>query len=170
MLDGVVDVVRRHVDRQPDGVAAELLDLRLHPVIQAEARRAESSCSGELGDPPLDLVAELAYALERLAGWILEAPVDVGLARQDGADVAAAHRDDDVRPGRVGLRLELARRPVGEVVADLGHRLDDLRVQRLLGAAPGRADLVPPARSRKACAICERPALPMQRKRTFTTA
>ena len=40
---GVVDVVPRHIDRQ-HGVAAELLDLRLHPVIQAGVDRDESSC------------------------------------------------------------------------------------------------------------------------------
>jgi hypothetical protein len=43
VLDGVVDVVARDVDRQPDGISAELLDLRLHPAIQAEADRDESS-------------------------------------------------------------------------------------------------------------------------------
>ena len=78
MLDGVVDVVRRHVDRQPDGVAAELLDLRLHPVHSSRGRVGTSRARRrELGDAPLDLVAELAHALERLAGRILEVPVDV---------------------------------------------------------------------------------------------
>ena len=43
VLDRVVDVVRRHVDLQADRVAAELLDLRRHWTIQAEAARAESS-------------------------------------------------------------------------------------------------------------------------------
>ena len=43
VLDRVVDVVRRHLHLQADRVAAELLDLRRHRVIQAEAARAESS-------------------------------------------------------------------------------------------------------------------------------
>ncbi len=43
VLDRVVDVVRRHVHREADCVAAELLDLGRHWVIQAEAVRAESS-------------------------------------------------------------------------------------------------------------------------------
>ena len=77
-----------------------------------------------------------------MPGRILEPPVDVALARQDRADVAAAHRHDHVRPGRVRLGLELPRRPAGEVVADLAHRLDHLRVQVGLGAAAGGAHLV----------------------------
>ncbi len=36
VLDGVVDVVRRHLDRQPDAVLGELLDLGLHLAIQAD--------------------------------------------------------------------------------------------------------------------------------------
>ena len=143
MLDRVVDVVRRHVHRQADGVAVELLDLRLHQAIQAEAVRVESSSRASSRDPPLDLVADLAHALERLAGGILEAPVDVALARQHRAHVAAAHRHDHVRPGGVRIRLQLARRAAREVVADLAHRLDHLGMEVLLGVAPGRANLVP---------------------------
>ncbi len=82
VLDRVVDVVRRHVHRQADGVAVELLDLRLHQAIQAERRARGVELSGERGHPLLDLVAQLADARERLAGRILEPPVDVRLARE----------------------------------------------------------------------------------------
>ena len=36
VLDGVVDVVRRHLDGQPDAVLGQLFDLGLHPAIQAD--------------------------------------------------------------------------------------------------------------------------------------
>jgi hypothetical protein len=41
MLDGVVHVVRRNLDRQPDAVLRQLLDLRLHAVHSSRERRAE---------------------------------------------------------------------------------------------------------------------------------
>ena len=43
VLDGVVDVVRRHLDRQPDAIVRQLLDLGLHVIIQAGAGRARSN-------------------------------------------------------------------------------------------------------------------------------
>jgi hypothetical protein len=36
MLDRVVDVVGRHLNGDPDPVLGQLLDLGLHPAIQAE--------------------------------------------------------------------------------------------------------------------------------------
>ncbi len=36
VLDGVVDVVRRHLHGDPDPVLGQLFDLCLHPAIQAE--------------------------------------------------------------------------------------------------------------------------------------
>ena len=41
MLDGVVDVVRRHLDRQPDPVLRQLLDLGLHAVHSSRERTGE---------------------------------------------------------------------------------------------------------------------------------
>ena len=36
MLDGVMHVVRRHLNGEPDPVLGQFLDLGLHPAIQAE--------------------------------------------------------------------------------------------------------------------------------------
>jgi hypothetical protein len=41
VLDGVVHVVRRNLDRQPDSVLRQLLDLGLHPVHSSRERAAE---------------------------------------------------------------------------------------------------------------------------------
>ena len=41
MLDGVVHVVRRNLDRQPDSVLRQLLDLGLHAVHSSRERAAE---------------------------------------------------------------------------------------------------------------------------------
>ena len=41
VLDGVVDVVRRHLDRQPDAILRQLLDLGLHAVHSSRERAAE---------------------------------------------------------------------------------------------------------------------------------
>ena len=49
MLDGVVDVVRRHLDGQPDAVLRQLLDLGLHRPIQAGSDRARSNVAGVSG-------------------------------------------------------------------------------------------------------------------------
>ena len=38
VLDRVVHVVRRHLNREPDPVLGQLLDLGLHPAIQADLR------------------------------------------------------------------------------------------------------------------------------------
>jgi len=48
VLDRVVHVVRRHLDRQPDAVLGELLDLGLHPAIQADPFRARAGRPGRL--------------------------------------------------------------------------------------------------------------------------
>ena len=77
-----------------------------------------------------DLVAGRADLLERAAPWVGELPVDVALAGDVGAGVAAAHRHHHVR-----LLGQLARqepRPaVGEVDVQLAHDLHDLRVDAL---------------------------------------
>ena len=46
VLDGVVDVVRRHLDRQADAVLRQLLDLGLHAVHSSRERRARSNDRG----------------------------------------------------------------------------------------------------------------------------
>jgi len=43
VLDGVVDVVRRHLHRHPHPVLGQLLDLGLHPAIQAGSGWARSN-------------------------------------------------------------------------------------------------------------------------------
>ena len=80
--------------------------------------------------------------LDREPGRIADLPVEVALAREDRARVAAAHRHDDVgRPNHlVGPRLgELAR----DVDPDLGHRVDGRGVHRAgrIGAAGVDLDL-----------------------------
>src|SRR5579864_451613 len=46
----------------------------------------------ELPHAPVDVVADPAHRLEVLAGRVLELPVEVALAREDRAGVAATHR------------------------------------------------------------------------------
>ena len=70
-----------------------------------------------------------------------QVPVDVALAGDVRARVAAAHRDHDVGPLCVGP-IEQVRDAVGEIDAELTHHLDDLGVHALAGIAPGRARLV----------------------------
>ena len=41
VLDGMVDVVRRHLDSQPDAILRQLLDLGLHAVHSSRERPAE---------------------------------------------------------------------------------------------------------------------------------
>ena len=58
-------------------------------------------------------------------------------------DVPAAHGHDDIRPGGVGVRLELPRPPAREVDPELVHRLHDLRMELAASLAPRRTNLVP---------------------------
>jgi hypothetical protein len=50
----------------------------------------------KLADPAFDLVADGADVFDCLAGGVVEDPVEVALAGEDGAGVAAAHGDHDV--------------------------------------------------------------------------
>jgi hypothetical protein len=50
------------------------------------------------GDPLGDLVADVADPVDRLAGRVGEIPVEIALARDDWAFVAAAHGDHEVDP------------------------------------------------------------------------
>ena len=104
----------------------------------------------ECSDPLCDVVAGGADLVDRAAFGILELPVDVALAGDVRAFVAAAHGDDDI--GLLGeLAGELARRAAGEVDAELVHDLHDLGVDSIgwRGArprAPG-GDRAPRART-----------------------
>src|SRR5690606_27482441 len=96
--------------------------------------------SDELADQPLDaradLVTDRADGVDPLPGGIVELPVLVALAGEDGAGVAASHRDHDVRRlhGFGGQHLRLL---AGDVDADLAHRLDGDRVDLTGGHGPG---------------------------------
>src|ERR1700690_1864298 len=112
----------------------------------------------EPADAPLDLVADRADLLDRLAGRVVELPVEVTLARIHRTCVAATHHDDDigsphdlVRPGlrklgtyidallghcrhdrlvHAGCRLRTSREDVDLVPCELAHE-----ARRDLGAA-----------------------------------
>jgi hypothetical protein len=97
---------------------------------------------GEQGlDPALDLVPGRPHRLQRLALRVLEFPVEVALAGDEGALVAAAHRHHHVCPFGV-LSGQPTRLAVGEVDAELGHRLDHLGVDAVGRGGPCRARLV----------------------------
>ena len=83
-----------------------------------------------------------ADGVEVLAGRIVELPVLVALAGVDRAGVAAAHRDHDVG-GAHDLVGERLRELLAHVDAELGHRLDDGRVDLVGRGAAGRADVDP---------------------------
>jgi hypothetical protein len=88
----------------------------------------------------VDLVADRPDLLDALAGRVRQLPVEVALAREDGARVTAAQRDDHVR------RLDhLVRQRLGElhreIDADLDHRGDHGRVDLIGRSAARRAHL-----------------------------
>ena len=47
-------------------------------------------------DPSIDLVTDGPDLIDRSAGGVRQIPVDIALARVDGAGIAAAHRDNHV--------------------------------------------------------------------------
>jgi ArsR family transcriptional regulator, arsenate/arsenite/antimonite-responsive transcriptional repressor len=102
----------------------------------------------ELGDegldPPTDLIARGAHLVERPAGGVGEVPVDVALARDVWALIAAAHGDDDV-----GLLGELAgqesRAAACEVDSEFAHRIEDLWMDASGRSRPCGRRGVPPA-------------------------
>ena len=104
------------------------------------AARSSSATSSSIA--PANVVADRAHLVERQALRVGQLPVDVALARDVGARVAAAHRDHDVGPLGVGARRAGAG-CVGQVDAELPHRLDHLGVDVLAGIAAGGARLVP---------------------------
>src|SRR5699024_1365508 len=111
------------------------------------ARIVTSASGGEFGeqaaDSAVDVVADGADGLGGLAGGVVEVPVEVALAGEDGAGVTAAHGDDYVggldRFGSQGVGKFL-----GQVQAEFGHDLDDGWVDLLGGGRSGRAHGHPP--------------------------
>jgi hypothetical protein len=78
-------------------------------------------------------------AFDTAAGWVLQLPVQVALAGEDGAGVAATHGDDHVR---LADRIdgEGLRRLGGNIDADFGHGLDGGWVDLVAGIGAGGAD------------------------------
>lgn len=95
-------------------------------------------------DPAADLVPDRAHRLDALAGGVVELPVLVPLAGEEGALVAAAHRDDHVGllDGFGGEDLRLLG---GDVDAELRHRGHGDRVDLVRGLGAGGQDLDPVA-------------------------
>jgi hypothetical protein len=93
-------------------------------------------CLDQVGDALLDVVADTAHVLDRLAGGIVDVPVLDD--RGDVGALGAAGQSD--RP--VGVELHLERQPLGapvaEVEADLTHGFDDLGVDAVGGFRAGR--------------------------------
>src|SRR5436190_23574513 len=117
--------------------------------LSAAARRARSgrgtiaSVWSKVGQQRLntlrDLVAYLAHGCQVLAGRVLELPILVALARIDRAGVAAAHRDHRVG-GPDDVVRERLRELLRQIHANLGHGLDNRRVDPVGGLRAGRAD------------------------------
>ena len=89
-------------------------------------------------DALVDVVADRSDLVERPAGGVGELPVDVALARDEWAFVAAAHGDHDIGLGRE-LLGEPLRGAVGEVDAELAHDLDDFRMDVRGGVCPAES-------------------------------
>src|SRR2546422_1020010 len=79
-----------------------------------------------------DLVAGGPHLFERAALRVGQVPVEVALARDVGALVAAAHRDHDIRRLRK-VSGEHSRGVVGEIEAELPHRLHHLWMHTVRG-------------------------------------
>jgi hypothetical protein len=82
-------------------------------------------------DAGVDVVADAAHHLHRLAGRVLEFPVLIALARIDGAGISTAHGDH-----HIGGPDEL----VGQ---GLGKLLGEVDAPLVHGRDHGRVDLVP---------------------------
>ena len=123
----------------------------------------------ELSDEISDLITCRADLLQRTALGIGQLPVDVALAGDERARVAAPHRDH-----HVGLRGQFSREALGASVSEIdpqfAHDLHDRRVHTAggVGFTAGRDGVMPPSavRSNSAALICERPALCRQTNRT----
>ena len=88
-----------------------------------------------------DVVASGANLVDGAALGVLEVPVEVALAGDEGALVAAAHGDDDV-----GLLSQLASQElwpaIGQVDVELAHDLDNLGMHAVAGRGTSRQRLV----------------------------
>ena len=94
----------------------------------------------EATDPALDLVADGTDRLHALACRVVQLPVQVPLAGEDRAGVAAAHGDADVRLlDRV--HGEDLRRFGRDVDAHLGHDRDGGGIDPVAGVGAGGTDL-----------------------------
>ena len=86
-----------------------------------------------------DVVPYWSDVFERKPGRVWQVPVEVTLARVNGAGIATAHRDHDVS----GLHL-IGGEPLGnlarDVDAELGHGLDDGRVELVGGLRSSRGN------------------------------
>ena len=87
-----------------------------------------------------DVVADTTDVLQRTSRGVVEIPVDVALAGDVRALVAAAHRHNQVGPRHVGP-VEPVRLACRQVDPDLCHHPDDLAVNLLGRAASGRAGM-----------------------------
>ena len=74
-----------------------------------------------------------------MPGGVIESPVEVALAGEDGADVAAPHGDDDIA-GLDGVSGEDLGFLVGEVDAFFAHGFDDDMVDGVGRGRSGGAD------------------------------
>ncbi|KPC77113.1 hypothetical protein ADL26_03645, partial [Thermoactinomyces vulgaris] len=90
-------------------------------------------------DAPLDLVADRADGVDALAGRVVELPVQILLAGEVRAGVAAAHGDAHVG-GLDGVEGEDLRLLGGDVDAHLFHRLDGGGVDLVGRCRSGGAD------------------------------
>ena len=128
--------------RLPLGVRLQPGTIEEHQVETAGAdRRRQVELGVELLGARADVVADRTHLVEREPLRIAQVPVDIALAGDVRARVAAAHRDHDVGPLRIGP-IEQVRDAAGEIDADLTHHLHDLGMHALAGIAPRRARLV----------------------------
>ena len=137
--------------------------LRLGEVTSRSSRPASNGSQFErqLGDATLDLVTDLAHRLDVLTCGVLQVPVDVAPARDDGqaspqpiVTTMSAHSASAVS-SCFGTRS-----------ASSGINSATSGCTRDAGVVPAERAL-PPRPSYSACAICDRPAFCLQTKRTF---
>src|SRR6266581_1511602 len=108
-------------------VDAAFQPYRASQICSGSCREHRTKLAEQLAYPAFDLVAHGPDGFEALAGGVVEVPVEVPLAGEDRAGVAAAHGDHDIGGADhlVGPGFgELA----GDVDAPFSHRGDGGRV------------------------------------------